>query len=423
MIVPSIDVMSGRAVQLRRGEEFVLDGGDPLERLEEFAVVGEVAVVDLDAALGRGSNAVLLREMVRRAPCRVGGGIRDVETALGWLDAGAAKVVIGSAASPELCAALPRERVVVALDARHGEVVVDGWRTATGHSVAEALEPLAPCVGGFLLTQVEHEGTLGGFALDTARAAAAAAPDCRITAAGGITTAEEITALDRVGIDAQVGMALYTRKLELGDAFAAPLARAPVDGLWPTVVCDDRGAALGLVWSSRDSLLQAVRERRGVYFSRSRDAIWIKGETSGNTQQLVRAELDCDRDAIRFVVRQRGAGFCHRGSRSCWGEPFDLGRLERVLRERAADADAASGTARLLREPALLGAKLVEEAGELARASSRAEAVHEAADLLYFTLTALVGAEGTFPEVLAELERRHRRVTRRPMAARAAGQS
>src|SRR2546429_4439871 len=114
MIVPSIDVINGRAVQLRRGREFVLDGGDPLARLEQFAVAGEVAIVDLDAALGRGSNADLIKEMVRRAPCRVGGGIRDLDAARAWLDAGAAKIMIGTAASPGLWAALPRERLIPA---------------------------------------------------------------------------------------------------------------------------------------------------------------------------------------------------------------------------------------------------------------------------------------------------------------------
>src|SRR5207253_1705716 len=108
MIVPSIDLMQGRAVQLRGGRDFVLDGGDPLVRLEEFAVAGEVAVVDLDAALGKGSNAAVIHEMVRRAPCRVGGGIRDLDTARAWLDAGAARLMIGSAARPECRGALAR---------------------------------------------------------------------------------------------------------------------------------------------------------------------------------------------------------------------------------------------------------------------------------------------------------------------------
>ena len=117
MIVPSIDLMNGRAVQLRHGREFVLDGGEPLARLDEFAVAGEVAVVDLDAALGQGSNAPLMRAMVRRAPCRVGGGIRSLDAARAWLDAGARKVVLGTAATPELCGQLPRDRVI-ALHAR-----------------------------------------------------------------------------------------------------------------------------------------------------------------------------------------------------------------------------------------------------------------------------------------------------------------
>src|SRR5207302_1216386 len=128
--------------------------------LEELAVAGEVAVIDLDAALGRGSNAELIREMVRRTPCRVGGGIRDLAAARAWLDAGAAKIMIGTAATPELCGALPRERVIAAVDADKGQVVVDGWRRETGVPVLERIRALAPFVGGFLFTQVEREGAM-----------------------------------------------------------------------------------------------------------------------------------------------------------------------------------------------------------------------------------------------------------------------
>jgi len=221
MIIPSIDVINGRAVQLRRGREFVLDGGDPLARLEEFAVAGEVAVIDLDAALGRGSNAELIREMVRRTPCRVGGGIRDLAAARAWLDAGAAKIMIGTAATPELCGALPRERVIAAVDADKGQVVVDGWRRETGVPVLERIRALAPFVGGFLFTQVEREGAMDGFDFQAVAAAVRAAGDARVTAAGGITTTIEIAELDRIGADAQVGMALYTGRLTLGAAVAA----------------------------------------------------------------------------------------------------------------------------------------------------------------------------------------------------------
>lgn len=419
MIVPSIDLMKGRAVQLRHGREFVLDGGDPLERLEQFAVAGEVAVVDLDAALGQGSNSDVIRAMVRRAPCRVGGGIRSLDAARAWLDAGAKQVVLGTAASPGLCAQLPRDRVIAAVDAERGDVVVDGWRARTGVAVPARIAQLAPCVGGFLFTQVEYEGAMGGFDLEAVRAAIAAAGDARVTAAGGITTAGEIAGLDALGADAQVGMALYTERLPLGDAVAASLRPSPPDAtIWPTVVCDEFGRALGLVWSTRESLQRAVAERRGIYWSRSRAALWVKGKTSGNTQELLRVDLDCDRDALRFTVRQHGVGFCHRGSRSCWSDGFDLGALERVIEARRDEPVPESGTARLLADTALLGAKLREEAGELAAATSASEAVHETADLFYMGLVALVRAGGSLADVTAELERRHGAVSRRPMVAK-----
>src|SRR5437773_2412244 len=363
MIVPSIDLMQGRAVQLRGGRDFVLDGGDPLARLEEFAVAGEVAVVDLDAALGKGggSNAALIREMVRRAPCRVGGGIRDLDTARAWLDAGAAKIMIGTAASPDFCAALPRERVIAAVDAERGQVVVEGWRTATGTPVLERIRERAPVVGGFRFTQVEKEGAMSGFDFQAVAAAVRASEEVRLTAAGGITTATEIAELDRIGADAQVGMALYTGRLALGEAVAAPLVN-PVGDVWPTVVCDEWGHALGLVWSTRESLARAIAERKGIYWSRSRQALWEKGATSGKTQELVRVDLDCDRDALRFTVRQRGAGFCHLERRSCWPSGFDLDDLARTITERATRPEPGSGTAKLLADSALLAAKLQEAA-------------------------------------------------------------
>src|SRR6058998_2168131 len=420
MIVPSIDLMQGRAVQLRGGRDFVLDGGDPLARLEEFAVAGEVAVVDLDAALGKGggSNAALIREMVRRAPCRVGGGIRDLDTARAWLDAGAAKIMIGTAASPDFCSALPRERVIAAVDAERGQVVVEGWRTATGASVLERIRELAPLVGGFLFTQVDKEGAMGGFDFPAVADAVRAAGEARLTAAGGITTATEIAELDRIGADAQVGMALYTGRLPLGEAVTAPLSKALDGDVWPTVVCDEWGHALGLVWSTRESLARAITERKGIYWSRSRQALWEKGATSGNTQELVRVDLDCDRDALRFTVRQRGAGFCHLERRSCWPSGFDLDELARTITERATRPEPGSGTAKLLADSALLAAKLQEEAEELGRAHERADVVHETADVLYLALVAIVRGGGTLADVVAELSRRRGVVTRRPMAAK-----
>jgi phosphoribosyl-ATP pyrophosphohydrolase len=419
MIIPSIDIMDGQAVQLRRGRERLLEAGDPLARLDELAVVGEVAVVDLDAALGRGDNRLLIRRMVRRAPCRVGGGIRDLQSAREWLDAGAARIVLGTAATPEICGRLPAERVIAAVDSERGSVVVEGWQSATGESPLAKIEQLRGHVGGFLLTQVEHEGCMGGFDQALVEKALAAASGRRLTAAGGITSGEEIRDLARLGVESQIGMALYSGRLTLGRGFAALLERGLDDRLWPTVVCDELGSTLGLVWSTRESVAAAVEERRGIYWSRSRARLWRKGETSGSSQELLRVDLDCDRDALRFTVRQRN-GFCHTGARSCWPQSFSLGQLQRRLQDRAASAeDPASGTARLLQDPQLLAAKLVEEAGELAAATKTAEVAHEAADLLYFTLVTAVRAGVELADIERRLGLRALRLARRPMEAKA----
>jgi phosphoribosyl-ATP pyrophosphohydrolase/phosphoribosyl-AMP cyclohydrolase len=412
MIVPSIDLQGGNAVQLIGGEEKALDAGDPRPIARQYGLVGEIAVVDLDAALGRGSNAATIEELLGLAPCRVGGGVRDVDAAIDWLDRGAVKVVLGTAARPEVLSRLPRERVIAALDARHGEVVVEGWQKGTGTGVLERIAALRELVGGFLVTFVEREGRLQGTDLEFARRIREAAGDAEVTIAGGITTAEEVAALDRLGCDAQVGMALYTGRLPLAEGFAAALTSDRQDGLWPTVVVDERGIALGLAYSSLDSLRAALEQGRGIYHSRSR-GLWVKGESSGANQELLRVDADCDRDTLRFMVRQEPPGFCHLGTRTCFGQEHGLGALARRLAGRRQDAPDGSYTARLLRDPDLLGAKLREEADELARAATRPEVVHEAADVLYFTLTALARHGVELAEVEAALDRRAGKVTRR----------
>ena len=413
MIVPSIDLMGGRAVQLVGGRGRPVESEDPFEMAERFAVVGEIAVIDLDAALGCGSNDAIVRQLVRRYRCRFGGGVRTVSEALQWLDAGAEKVILGTAATPEILTELPRDRVIAALDGVEGEVVVRGWTEHTGATVLDRLAELKDLVGGFLVTFVEREGRLGGIDLEACRKVIDAAGGTRVTAAGGVTTTDEIAALDRLGADAQVGMAIYTGRLGLGEAFAAPLVSDRLDGLWPTVVCDEHGAALGLVYSNAESLAAAVAERRGIYWSRSRGELWRKGETSGATQQLLGIDADCDRDALRFTVRQAGNGFCHRETRSCWGPDRGLGALERRLLDRVANPVANSYTDRLVREPELLAAKLAEEAAELAEASAADDVAWEAADVLYFTLTTLAARDVPLEAAIRELDRRARSVRRR----------
>ena len=411
MIVPSIDLMDGQAVQLVGGREKALDAGDPRPIAERFALAGEIAVVDLDAALGQGSNTALVRELLQLAPCRFGGGVRDYRTAANWFDAGAVRIVIGTAAQPDLLRRLPAERVVVALDANQGEVMVEGWRTPTGRGVAERMKELEGLAGGFLVTSVEREGRMVGIDFGEVRELVAAAGAARLTIAGGVRNAEDIAKLDRLGAEAQVGMALYTDRLGLAEAIAAPLTSDRSDGLWPTVVVDERGVALGLAFSDLTSLREALATRRGVYHSRSR-GLWTKGATSGAIQDLLAVDLDCDRDALRFTVRQHGLGFCHLDTRTCWGGERGLDDLGRRLADRRIDSPAGSYTRRLLDDAELLRAKLVEEAAELAEAQGSDRVAEEAADLLYFALVALVRAGVRLDDVERVLDRRALRISR-----------
>ncbi|MDQ7825279.1 MAG: phosphoribosyl-ATP diphosphatase [Candidatus Eremiobacteraeota bacterium] len=414
MIIPSIDLMQGEAVQFVGGEESpdMVRLGDPLQLLKKFSIAGEVTLVDLDAALEKGSNEELILKMLALAPCRVGGGIRTTRKARAYLDGGAAKVIIGTKAEPAFLKELPPERVIAAIDCANGRVVINGWREKTLYSLKERMEIIRDYVSGFLVTCVEREGRQAGMDMGFLEVLASMG-GMDLTLAGGIFKTAEIRRADERGVNTQVGMAFHTGKLLLADAIAAPLRPSDrPDGLWPTVVADERGTVLGLVYSGPDSLRKAVAERKGVYHSRGR-GIWVKGAQSGNWQELVSITPDCDRDTLLFTVRQHGEGFCHRRSYSCFGEARGLQALEKRIMQKLQKPEEGSYTRRLASEKGLLKAKLLEEAGELARAKGD-EVTAEAADLLYFTMVAMARAGVTLSSVEEELARRALKVTRRP---------
>ncbi|MEL6545880.1 MAG: phosphoribosyl-ATP diphosphatase, partial [Myxococcota bacterium] len=217
----------------------------------------------------------------------------------------------------------------------------------------------------------------------------------------------------RLGADAQVGMALYSGRLSYADALMATVRTDRADGLFTTVVADEHGVALGLVYSSRESVAEAIKTRSGVYWSRSRNSLWRKGATSGNQQALVKIDVDCDRDALRFTVRQTGDGFCHLGDRTCWGDEHSLGALERMVRARRHTAPEGSYTKRLFDDSELLGKKIREEAQELVDAQTHDEIVWEAADVIYFTFVRMAAAGVSLEDVEKELARRTLKVRRR----------
>jgi phosphoribosyl-AMP cyclohydrolase / phosphoribosyl-ATP pyrophosphohydrolase len=425
MLIPSIDLMNGKAVQLRQGKTHVLTSDtDPLELVSRFNRYGEVAVIDLDAALGKGDNIDLIRQMCRKADVRVGGGIRSVNRGLELLKAGAKQLIIGTAATPDFLQHFAPHQVLVALDHRQGEIVDHGWTQGTGEQVTDRAARLAPYCAGFLCTFVETEGELTGMnmaAIEQLMASLPPAPH-RLTVAGGVATTEEATKLIAMGLDVQVGMALYTGKLDPVKAVvdAVDFAKTP---LIPTVVQDVAGEVLMLAYSSPESLTLALTEGQGVYYSRSRQALWHKGKTSGHTQTLHRVRLDCDRDTLLFTVSQTDAA-CHNDTYTCFGTTTQPQFNMQVLYERLSqrkkslesapntDAVQKSFTAKLFANRELLLRKLNEEVTEVTLAATmhqgQRQLVWELADLLYFASVLAVDEGIDWTLLMAELGGRYK---------------
>jgi phosphoribosylformimino-5-aminoimidazole carboxamide ribotide isomerase len=226
MIIPCIDLMDGKVVQLRQGREKVLEGKTPREMMELFAGFPEIQVIDLDAAMGRGSNEGIVRQLAGQAQLRIGGGVRSVQRALELLQQGAYRIIVGTAAfsadgpnAPFLNAlrdAVGADRLTLALDSKGGHVVVQGWKESTRWSAAEMISQLEPYCGGFLCTYVDKEGMMQGTDLawfEELRARTAR----ELIAAGGITTMDDVRALTAMGIHCAIGMSIYTGHLALDD--------------------------------------------------------------------------------------------------------------------------------------------------------------------------------------------------------------
>lgn len=412
MILPSIDVSNGKVVQLRQGRTKVIERDDPLELAEEFDRFSEIAVVDLDAALGSGHNQDLIETICTRAECRVGGGIRSLEKAQAMFERGARKIIIGTAVFRDgklnvrflesLVDSFGPEKLIIALDAFQGEIVTHGWQKRTGLLQKDVIQKLESYAGEFLVTTVDKEGMMEGASLEvysdlrglTSRS---------LTAAGGITTLDEISALAHMGINSQLGMALYTKRLALSDCFCAALKWK--DGLIPTITQDNRGQVLMLAYSSPESLQKIFESDYVWHYSRSRQTLWKKGESSGNLLKFKKIRSDCDGDALLITAEPTGPA-CHTGRYSCFeNRSFTLRDLYAVIQERLEQPTPDSYTATLV--PGLLKEKIMEEAREVIETEIREQVVWEVADLLYFLSVWMAQKNVEWDDICRELARRN----------------
>ena len=226
MIIPCIDLQDGKVVQLVQGREKALEGAPPLEMLARFAAFPEIQVIDLDAAMGKGENNSIVELLAGKARCRVGGGVRTAQRALDLVHCGADRVIVGTSAFTrtgvnhallsEIAAAVTPDRVMLAIDTKGGRIAIKGWTESVDLTAEQVLSELDPYCRTYLATYVDKEGMMQGTDLDWfARLRAATSHD--ITAAGGITTMDDIRALTAMRIDCALGMAIYTGRLDLAE--------------------------------------------------------------------------------------------------------------------------------------------------------------------------------------------------------------
>ena len=223
MLIPTIDLMGGRIVQLVQGEKLRLAFDDFEYWIDKFSKFPLVQLIDLDAAMRQGDNSALVARIAKRLPCQAGGGIHSIERARQVLDSGAKRVIVGSALvseqgkvntgfAAELAAAVGAEHVVAGIDTKNGRIAVKGWKAQVELTPDEAIPQLEPHVSAFLYTHVDGEGLMQGFPIETA-ARLRKLTQRQLIVAGGIRSRQEVDALDALGADAVVGMAVYTELL------------------------------------------------------------------------------------------------------------------------------------------------------------------------------------------------------------------
>ena len=406
MIIPSIDLMGGKAVQLRQGKEKVLEKENVLELAKYFSRFGEISVIDLDAAMNKGDNEALIKEICKIAHCRVGGGIRDKEKAKRILANGAKQIIIGTAANEDFLSVLPKDKVLVAIDSKQGKVTTEGWTKEVNYTPAEYVKRFDNLCAGYLYTIVDKEGMMQGTNIDAIKEIRALTNKTLI-AAGGISTIDEITALNKMNVSTQLGMCIYTGAVNLEDAYVAVMDFEKQNGLIPTVVQDiETKQVLMLAYSNKDSLKKSLKDGLATYYSRSRQELWTKGLTSGNTQELISAKFDCDQDALLFKVKQKGNA-CHTGRYSCFEDrEFCINDLYNLLLDRKAKLPENSYTTKLFKNEFYLKRKVMEEAFESVNFEQGDGLEWEASDLAYHMLTFMALHNVTPQDIVSNLASR-----------------
>jgi len=415
MIIPSIDLKNRKAVQLENGKKEILKKDNIIKLAEKFNKLSEIAVIDLDRAItGKNTNLDIVKNLCQNYQIRVGGGLNSIERIKKVFSWGADKIIIGSSVFKKnkinfsfldkIRKIVGKNRIVIALDIKDEEITINGWKKKIDFDLEKAAQSLENYCSEFLITSVNDEGMLKGINTKLYKNLKKIT-DKKITAAGGVNSLKEIKTLSNDNFNIQIGMAIYKEIFSVEDAFISSLNWTK-NRLIPAIVKDTNGQILMQAYVNEKSLRKTFSEEKMCYFSRSRNKLWIKGETSGNYQKFLKVRTDCDRDSLLFTVKQINKA-CHLDQYSCFNEKkFFIKDLKERIDSRIKSNTEGSYTASLTDKK--LKEKLLEEINELIESNNRSNSIWEAADVLYFLLVFLSRNKIDLKDVKNELKRRFR---------------
>lgn len=410
--MPAIYIRDGKSVMYHSVDCVDATKVKAVERAKTLGLLGDIAVVALDR---EETTWTAVADILRSGMKLRLEGVETLDEALEFLDKGVSKIVLPAKTWEDEEArsiiGKYRDRFTALFSASKLEED-DELKTMTN---------LSKYVEEVLIEFKEFQGLddeKSTFAAKLKKISNTAKQQKMIaTVTGGIDDVKTLVMIDKVGLRPQIGDALVTGKLEIADLIIPFIRSDRHDKLYSTVVVDEQHVALGLVYSDEASVREATRKRAGIYYSRRR-GLWHKGLTSGATQDLYEISLDCDRDALRYVVRQHGSGFCHLNRYTCWDSDRGIGHLFRTLLDRKQNPVQGSYTNKLLDKADMLNAKMLEEATEIIEAKEKNHVASEAADVLYFASVICTRSGVNWKDVENYLDRRSRRVRRRKGATK-----
>jgi len=428
-ILPAIDLLDEKVVRLYQGRyDHIFNYPlSPIEIAQGYQKQGLnfLHVIDLDGAKeGQPKHLHLIDQLLQmKLSLQVGGGIRTLEMARHYLQMGVERIILSTMAIQQegfwqtLVDEFSKERLALSLDVKNDIVLTDGWYGLTAKSIAEIVEKIGQeNILHLIVTDVLRDGTKEGPNLFLYQELKQKYPSFNLIAAGGITTISDLTALEKIGLqEAIVGRALYENQELRHYLFCQQIDWKKQNGLVPAIVQSaDDGVVLMLGYMTEEALKITLETKAVTFFSRSRQELWTKGTTSGNTLTLVDIALDCDRDTLLLTVKSHGPT-CHVGTKSCFktkqGHLCFLSQLEEIIDKRMKSNDPESYVFRLTQKGAArVAQKVGEEAVETALASlmpTKESLKDESADLLFHLLVNLRFHNIDLEEIVTILEKRH----------------